>query len=50
MGQEPWFRYHLDLIYTPESKQIVESEKFLRRCGQAQFPAVRLNGCTEFEL
>jgi len=50
MGQEPWFRYHLDLIYTPESKQIVESEKFLHRCAQARIPAVRLNGCTEFEL
>ena len=47
MGQEPWFRYHLDLIYTPESKQIVESDKFVARCREAGIPAERLQGCRE---
>jgi hypothetical protein len=47
MGQEPWFRYHLDLVYTPESKQIIESDKFLERCAAVGIPAERLNGCRE---
>ena len=47
MGQEPWFRYHLDLVYTAESKQIIESNKFLERCAAAGIPAERLNGCRE---
>ncbi|MFC5743639.1 MBL fold metallo-hydrolase [Dyella tabacisoli] len=47
MGQEPWFRYHLDLIYTPDSKQIIESDKFVERCRSAAIPCERLNGCRE---
>ena len=47
MGQESWLRYHLDLIYTPESKQIVESDKFVERCIAAGIPCERLNGGRE---
>lgn len=50
MGQEPWFRYHLDLIYTPDSKQIVESNKYLARCNGVGIPAERLEGCREMQL
>jgi L-ascorbate metabolism protein UlaG (beta-lactamase superfamily) len=47
MGQEPWFRYHLDLIYESDSLQITESNRFVERCRAAGVPAERLNGCRE---
>ena len=47
MGQEPWLRYLCGLEYTPESKQIVESDKFIERCRSASIPAERLYGCRE---
>jgi len=44
MGQEPWLRFVAGLQYTPESKQIVESDKFVERCRAAGIPAERLCG------
>jgi len=45
MGQEPWMRYVTGLEYTPQSKQIVESDKFLKSCIDAGLSAVRLRDC-----
>lgn len=50
MGQEPWLKYLSGLQYTPDSKQIVESEKLLERCRSAGVPAERLYGCRELTL
>jgi hypothetical protein len=46
-GQEPWLKYLCGLQYTAESKQIVESNKFVERCRDAGIPAERLYGCRE---
>ncbi|WP_266167853.1 MBL fold metallo-hydrolase [Dyella subtropica] len=45
MGQEPWLRFVAGLQYTPESKQIVESDRFVARCREAGLEAERLYGC-----
>ncbi|WP_046159154.1 MBL fold metallo-hydrolase [Chromobacterium vaccinii] len=45
MGQESWFRFVVGLEYTPDKKQIVESDKFVDRCRQAGMAAQRLHGC-----
>lgn len=50
MGQEPWLRFVAGLEYTSQSKQIVESEKFVERCKIAGIGAERLNGCRTFTL
>ena len=47
MGQEPWLKYLCGLQYTPESKQIVESNRFIERCKSSGIPAERLYGCRE---
>jgi len=47
MGQEPWLRFLCGLQYTADSKQIVESDKFVERCRSASLPAERLYGCCE---
>lgn len=47
MGQEPWLKHLCGLQYTAESKQIVESNKFVERCRGAGIPAERLYGCRE---
>lgn len=47
MGQEPWLKHLLGLQYAPDSKQIVESDKFVARCRAAGIPAERLYGCRE---
>ncbi|WP_081945147.1 MBL fold metallo-hydrolase [Oleiagrimonas soli] len=44
MAQEPWLRFVAGLKYTPESKQIVESDKFIARCREAGLHAERLCG------
>ena len=44
MGQEPWLRFVAGLQYTPESKQIVESDKFVAHCREAGVEAERLYG------
>ncbi|GLQ98961.1 MBL fold metallo-hydrolase [Dyella mobilis] len=50
MGQEPWMRFVTGLEYTPESKQIVESNKLLERCRSAGLDAERLHGCRTITL
>ncbi|MFC5743206.1 MBL fold metallo-hydrolase [Dyella tabacisoli] len=45
MGQEPWMRFVAGLQYTPQSKQIVESDKFVQDCRDAGLVAERLLGC-----
>ncbi|WP_266157607.1 hypothetical protein [Dyella silvatica] len=45
MGQEPWLRFVVGLQYTPQNKQIIESDKFVARCRDAGIPAERLHGC-----
>ncbi|KGI78496.1 MBL fold metallo-hydrolase [Oleiagrimonas soli] len=44
MAQEPWLRFVAGLEYTPESKQIVESDKLVARCREAGLHAERLSG------
>ncbi|OQS36951.1 MBL fold metallo-hydrolase [Chromobacterium haemolyticum] len=48
MGQEPWMRFVTGLEYSADSKQIVESNKFLERCRAAGLSAERLYGCSSF--
>ncbi|GLQ87766.1 MBL fold metallo-hydrolase [Dyella flagellata] len=50
MGQEPWMRFVTGLEYTPQSKQIVESDKLLERCRGAGLGAERLRGCRTITL
>ncbi|HEX7814628.1 MBL fold metallo-hydrolase [Dyella sp.] len=45
MGQEPWMRFVAGLQYTPESKQIVESNKFVQSCLESGIESERLYGC-----
>jgi L-ascorbate metabolism protein UlaG (beta-lactamase superfamily) len=44
MGQEPWLRFVAGLEYTHESKQIIESDKFVARCKEGSLNAERLYG------
>jgi hypothetical protein len=48
MGQEPWLKHILGLQYAQDSIQIVESDKFVRRCLDSGVPCQRLYGCQEF--
>lgn len=50
MAQEPWLRFVAGLRYTPQSKQIVESDAFVARCREAGIPAERLCGSRTLEL
>jgi len=50
MGQEPWMRFVAGLQYTPESKQIVESNKFVEMCRSEKLVSERLHGCTTFHF
>jgi L-ascorbate metabolism protein UlaG (beta-lactamase superfamily) len=50
MGQEPWMRFVTGLEYTPQSKQIIESDKFVERCRDAGLSAERLHGCRTITL
>ena len=50
MGQEPWLRFVAGLQYTPQAKQIVESDKFVMRCRGAGLNSERLNGCRTMML
>ena len=44
MGLEPWLSHLLGLAYTPDSTQMVESEKFIERCRASGIGAERLKG------
>lgn len=50
LGQEPWLRFVAGLSYTPESKQIVESDKFVKRCLDAGVHSERLYGCRTMQF
>lgn len=50
MGQEPWLRFVAGLQYTPQSKQIIESDKFVARCRAAGLTSERLCGSRTFLL
>lgn len=50
MGLEPWLRHVTSLVYTPDSKQIVESDRFLQACRQRGLEAQRLLGSKEIFL
>jgi L-ascorbate metabolism protein UlaG (beta-lactamase superfamily) len=42
MGQDPWMKYIMGLEYEPDSVQLMESNKFLELCTQANVAAERL--------
>ena len=42
MGMEPWFNHVIGLQYTPESKPIVESDRFIACCRERGLVAERL--------
>lgn len=42
MGQDPWMKYIMGLEYEPDSVQLIESNKFLDMCAQADVFAERL--------
>lgn len=50
MGQEPWLKHILGLQYTADSKQMVESDKFVSRCREAGIGSDRLYGAREMVL
>ena len=50
MGQEPWLGYIMGLKYTPESPQIIESNKLLRACQEKGINAERLFGKKEWVI
>ncbi|RUL69265.1 MBL fold metallo-hydrolase [Dyella choica] len=45
LGQEPWLKFVAGLQYTAQSKQIIESDKFVQRCRAAGIVSERLHGC-----
>ena len=50
MGQEPWLSYIMALAYTPESKQIVESNKLLDYCVSKGIECKRLFAQDEWQF
>ena len=48
MGQEPWLNYIMALQYSPESPQIVESNKFVQSCNSNGIKSERLFGKKEW--
>lgn len=47
MGQEPWLCYLTSIVYTDESKPIVESNKLLEACAMRNIVSERLYGTKE---
>jgi len=50
MGQEPWLRFVAGLEYTHESKQIIESDKFVTYCKSKGLNAERLYGTRVMDI
>lgn len=50
MGQEPWLNYVMSVKYSPESKPIVESNKFVEACLSKGIISERLFGKKEIIL
>lgn len=48
MGQEPWLSYMMALKYSPDSPQIVESDKFIQMCKENGVKSERLFGKKEW--
>lgn len=50
MGQEPWLNHVMALNYSPDSKQIIESNKFVANCLANGIESERLFGKKEWLL
>jgi len=50
MGQEPWMTFACGPQFTSESKQLIESNKFVSACQEAGLVAERLFGCKTFYM
>ncbi|MGZ3459368.1 MAG: MBL fold metallo-hydrolase, partial [Archangium sp.] len=50
MAQEPWLRHVLGLEYTPESIQIIESNRLVEHYRESGLPCERLYGRSEMFL
>jgi L-ascorbate metabolism protein UlaG (beta-lactamase superfamily) len=50
MGQEPWLTYLTNILYTDESRPIVESNKLVNECLRRGRISERLFGCKEILL
>jgi len=50
MGQEPWLNYVMALKYSPDSPQIVESDKFIQVCKDNGIESERLFGRKEWVI
>lgn len=48
MGQEPWLNYIMNIDYTEESLQIIESNKFIKACNSINIKSERLFGIAEW--
>ena len=48
MGQEPWLNYIMALKYSPDSVQILESDKFIQTCKNNNIESERLFGRKEW--
>lgn len=48
MGQEPWLSYVMALKYSPDSPQIIESDKFIQTCKDKGIESERLFGRKEW--
>ncbi|AZL16328.1 MBL fold metallo-hydrolase [Rickettsiales endosymbiont of Stachyamoeba lipophora] len=48
MGKEPWLNYVMALDYSNESKQIIESSKFVQACKEKGIESERLFGKKEW--
>ena len=47
MGQEPWLNYIMNIDYTEESLQLIESDKFVAACHASGIKSERLFGMAE---
>lgn len=47
MGQEPWLNYIMNINYTKESLQLIESDKFVAACNAGGIKSARLFGKAE---
>lgn len=50
MGQEPWLNHVMALNYSPTSKQIVESDKFVAKCLASGIESERLFGKKTWDI
>lgn len=48
MGQEPWLNYIMNINYTEESLQLIESDKFVKTCSEMGLQSKRLFGRAEW--